>query len=143
MTALHRPRFAAACILPCILVNLTRPLAQAITNVGSFVTAAGLSLTELARVSEDDLNVLIEELGVKSMRIKLQIKAAIEAVKKAKDDDSVGVEELKEKVEDLKKASMKIGEAMYKNTGGDGGDGGAGGETKAEYEDVKKDEKKD
>jgi len=71
------------------------------------------------------------------------IKAAIEAVKKAKDDDSVGVEELKEKVEDLKKASMKIGEAMYKNTGGDGGDGGAGGETKAEYEDVKKDEKKD
>merc|ERR1712070_1027790 len=47
------------------------------------------------------------------------IKADIEAVKKAKDDDSVGVEELKEKVEALKRSSMKIGEAMSKNTGDD------------------------
>jgi len=71
------------------------------------------------------------------------IKADIEAVKKAKDDDAVGVDELKEKVEELKKASMKIGEAMYKNTGDAGGDAGsAGGESKAEYEDVKKDEEK-
>jgi hypothetical protein len=37
------------------------------------------------------------------------IKADIEAVKKAKDDDAVGVEELKEKIEALKKSSMKIG----------------------------------
>jgi len=77
-----------------------------------------------------------------------EITAAIAAVKTAKEDDNVGVEELKEKVEALKKASMKIGEAMYKNAdtggdgGGDGGAGGGGGEQKAEYEDVKKDEKK-
>jgi len=64
------------------------------------------------------------------------IKADIEAVKKAKDDDAVGVEELKEKIEALKKSSMKIGEAMYKNAG----DGG-GGES-AQYEDVKKDDEK-
>jgi len=66
-----------------------------------------------------------------------QIKADIEAVKKAAEDENIGAEELKEKVEALKRSSMKIGEAMYKNTGGDG-DGGAGGEQKAEYEDVKK-----
>merc|ERR1719440_830444 len=55
------------------------------------------------------------------------IKADIEAVKKAQGDDSVGVDELKEKVEALKRSSMKIGEAMYKNTGdGDGGGGGEG-----------------
>merc|ERR1719327_1721069 len=65
-----------------------------------------------------------------------QIQADIDAVKKAKDDDSVTSDALKEKVEALKRSSMKIGEAMYKN----GGD--AGGETKAEYEDVKKDEEK-
>merc|ERR1711990_121940 len=53
------------------------------------------------------------------------IKADIEAVKKAKDDDAVGVDELKEKVEALKRSSMKIGEAMYKNAGDGGGDGGA------------------
>ena len=40
-------------------------------------------------------------------------------------------------VEELKKSSMKIGEAMYKNAGDGGGD--AGGEQKADYEDVKKD----
>jgi len=70
------------------------------------------------------------------------IKAAIEAVKGAKDDESISAEALKEKVEDLKKASMKIGEAMYKNADGGGGGGGdAGSESKADYEDVK--EKKD
>merc|ERR1719238_1884882 len=62
------------------------------------------------------------------------IKADIEAVKKAKDDDAVSADELKEKVEALKKSSMKIGEAMYKNTG-DAGGGEGGGEQKAEYED--------
>merc|ERR1719201_1253131 len=71
------------------------------------------------------------------------IKAAMEAVKQAQGDDSVGVDALKEKVEQLKKSSMKIGEAMYKNTGDSGG-GEGGGEQKAEYEDVKdKDEKKE
>ena len=75
------------------------------------------------------------------------IKADIEAVKKAKDDDAVGVDELKEKVEALKRSSMKIGEAMYKNTGGEGGGEGGGdgstgatGEKEADYEDVKKEE---
>jgi len=74
-----------------------------------------------------------------------QIKADIEAVKKAAEDENVSSEELKEKVEALKKSSMKIGEAMYKNTGGDGGDGGsAGGDStaNADYEDVKKDGEK-
>jgi len=69
------------------------------------------------------------------------IKAAIADVKAAKDDESVSSEALKEKVEELKKASMKIGEAMYKNADQGGGDGGAAGgeEQKADYENVKKD----
>ena len=75
------------------------------------------------------------------------IKADIEAVKKAAEDENVSSDELKEKVEALKKSSMKIGEAMYKNTGGgDGGDGGSSGDgtQSAEYEDKPKDgEKKD
>merc|ERR1719498_2201365 len=49
------------------------------------------------------------------------IKADIEAVKKAKDDDSISAEALKEAVEKLKQSSMKIGEAMYKNAGADSG----------------------
>merc|ERR1719487_2431374 len=74
-----------------------------------------------------------------------QIKADIEALKKAKDDENISLDELKEKVEALKKSSMKIGEAMYKNTGDSGGgestgdSGSAGGEEK---KDEKKDEEK-
>jgi len=68
------------------------------------------------------------------------IKADIAAVKEAVSNENISAEELKEKVEALKKSSMKIGEAMYKNAG----DSSAGGEQSAEYEDVKKDgEKKD
>jgi len=62
------------------------------------------------------------------------IKAAIVAVKEAVKDDAVTAEVLKEKVEELKKSSMKIGEAMYKNVDGAGGEQGgeqAGGEQKA------------
>merc|ERR1719473_2280309 len=51
------------------------------------------------------------------------IKADIEAVKKAAEDKNISSDELKEKVEALKKSSMKIGEAMYKNAGDGGGDG--------------------
>jgi len=75
------------------------------------------------------------------------INAAIAAVKEAVADDTVSAEQLKEKVEELKKSSMKIGEAMYKNMdGGDAGDSGsasgdAGGEQKAEHEDKKEDKK--
>ncbi|KAL1527522.1 hypothetical protein AB1Y20_008912 [Prymnesium parvum] len=57
------------------------------------------------------------------------IKAAIAAVKEAISAD-VSSDELKEKVEELKKSTMKIGEAMYKNTD-------TGGEQQAEYEEVK------
>jgi len=60
-------------------------------------------------------------------------------------DDNVSAEALKEKVEELKKSSMKIGEAMYKNMdgadGSAGGDGQAGGEQKAEYEEHKDNKK--
>lgn len=75
------------------------------------------------------------------------INAAIAAVKEAVADDTMSAEQLKEKVEELKKSSMKIGEAMYKNMdGGDAGDSGsasgdAGGEQKAEHEDKKEDKK--
>ena len=65
------------------------------------------------------------------------ITAAIAAVKEAASDEEVTSEVLKEKVEALKTASMKIGEAMYKNMGDGEGEG-----AKADYEDVK-DEKKD
>merc|ERR1712070_899115 len=63
------------------------------------------------------------------------IKADIAAVKEAVSNENVSADELKEKVEALKKSSMKIGEAMYKNAG----DGGSSGEQSAEYEDIKKD----
>jgi len=73
------------------------------------------------------------------------INAAIVAVKEAVADDNVSAEALKEKVEELKKSSMKIGEAMYKNMdgadGSAGGDGQAGGEQKAEYEEHKDNKK--
>merc|ERR1719424_6356 len=68
------------------------------------------------------------------------INAAISAVKEAVSDEGVSAETLKEKVEELKQASMKIGEAMYKNMGDEGG---SGGEQKAEYEDINKDKKED
>lgn len=72
------------------------------------------------------------------------IKADIAAVKEAASNENVSAEELKEKVEALKKSSMKIGEAMYKNAGSDEGSGGdAGGEQKADYEDINKDKKDD
>ena len=64
-----------------------------------------------------------------------QIKADIEAVKKAAEDENVSSDELKEKVEALKKSSMKIGEAMYKNA-----DGGEGGTQEANYEEKKEGE---
>jgi len=68
------------------------------------------------------------------------IKADIAAVKEAASNESISAEELKEKVEALKKSSMKIGEAMYKNAG----DSSSSGEQSAEYEDIKKDgDKKD
>jgi len=72
------------------------------------------------------------------------IQAAINSVKDAVSDDEMTSEQLKEKVEELKKASMKIGEAMYKNMPNEGGDAGAGaqGEQKADYEDVNKDKDK-
>jgi chaperone protein DnaK len=60
-----------------------------------------------------------------------QIKADLEAVKQAKDDPAVSAEALKEKVEQLKRSSMKIGEAMYSNAGT------SGAERTADYEDVK------
>jgi molecular chaperone DnaK len=66
------------------------------------------------------------------------IKADIEAVKEAVKNESIGAEELKEKVEALKRSSMKIGEAMYKNA-----DSGGSGEQQAEYEEVKKDKPED
>ena len=50
------------------------------------------------------------------------------------EDDSVSGEALKEKVEQLKKSSMKIGEAMYKNAG----DGGTSSDQSADYENVNK-----
>merc|ERR1719498_63810 len=67
------------------------------------------------------------------------IEADIEAVKKAAEDENISSDELKEKVEALKKSSMKIGEAMYKNAG----DGGSGdGTQEANYEEKKEEEKK-
>ena len=73
------------------------------------------------------------------------INAAIAAVKDAVSDETVSAEVLKEKVEELKKNSMKIGEAMYKNLdqdgGSEGGEGQAGGEQKADYKENKEDSK--
>jgi hypothetical protein len=51
----------------------------------------------------------------------------------ASSKDGVKAGDLKAAIEKLKTSSMKIGEAMYKNS--DGG-GGGGGEQKAEYDDV-------
>ena len=75
------------------------------------------------------------------------INASIAAVKEATADSDISAADLKEKVEQLKKDSMKIGEAMYKGQQAADGDGGAQSEQtqSADYEDVdkKKEEKKD
>ena len=57
---------------------------------------------------------------------------------------ALALQALKEKVEELKKSSMKIGEAMYKNMdGAEGGSdaGASGGDQNADYKE-NKDEKK-
>merc|ERR1712118_649373 len=56
-----------------------------------------------------------------------QIEADIQSVKQAKEDDSVTSDALKERVETLKRSSLKIGEAMYRDS--------AGGEQQAEKTD--------
>lgn len=57
-------------------------------------------------------------------------------------DDDVSSEALKEKVEQLKKSSMKIGEAVYKESGStDGGSAGGDQTQSANYEDAKEDKK--
>ena len=73
-------------------------------------------------------------------RVRVAVQADIAAVKEAMADDAVSADALKEKVEALKKSSMKIGEAVYKTAQASGGEGGGegGGEKKADYEDVKK-----
>merc|ERR1712196_399997 len=64
------------------------------------------------------------------------IQADMTAVKEASKDENISAADLKEKIEALKKSSMKIGEAMYKNS--EGGDGGSSeGAQSAEYEDIK------
>jgi len=66
-----------------------------------------------------------------------QIEADMQAVKNARDDESVTSSELKEKVEALKRSSMKIGEAMYKNSSSDGQEQTKNEQT-ADYQDVGK-----
>jgi len=76
-----------------------------------------------------------------------EVKKAIEEAKKAKDDENLTSEELREKVKALSAAAMKIGQAMYGNKGAEGGEG-AEGEKKAddaeftESEDSKKGDNK-
>merc|ERR1712216_922994 len=76
-----------------------------------------------------------------------KIREDIAAVKEATADEAITVAALKEKVEALKTSSMKIGEAMYKNTSSDSSDGGssesqssssAGGESSESDKDKKK-----
>jgi len=68
------------------------------------------------------------------------IKSDIAALKEALANENTAADALKEKVEAVKRSSMKIGEAMYKQA-----DAGGQQETpKAEYDDEpKKDTKKD
>jgi len=71
------------------------------------------------------------------------IKADMASLKDASANGDISAAELTEKIEALKKSSMKIGEAMYKNS--EGGDSSAGGDSaqSADYEDVKKEDKKE
>jgi len=74
------------------------------------------------------------------------INASIASVKEAMADESMSSADLKEKVEQLKTDSMKIGEAMYKNSGGDGDSqpqGDSDSTKDADYEDVKNKDKKE
>ena len=107
-----------------------------------FATADADKKLKVETINEADSTVYQTERTLMEHKDKVpqedqdQIKADIEAVKAAVSDESIGADELKEKVEALKKSQMKIGEAMYKNT--DGGDASGGAES-ADYEDVKKD----
>jgi hypothetical protein len=58
-------------------VLFTLLLVQAIVDPASFARAAKLSLLQLSEVPQEDLNGLIAELGVATLQLKLQIKAAI------------------------------------------------------------------
>jgi len=72
------------------------------------------------------------------------IKADIEAVKEAAKNDDITAEALNEAIEKLKQSSMKIGEAMYKQTADESAQQGGESTQQAEYEDVKdKDTDKD
>jgi molecular chaperone DnaK len=54
------------------------------------------------------------------------VEKAIADVKEVMESESVTPEDLKERVDALQQAAMKIGEAVYKTGSGDGGDGGEG-----------------
>jgi len=69
------------------------------------------------------------------------IQASIVALKEAVSDDSTSSDALKEKLEAVKQASMKIGEAMYRQSSAEGTDAGGGAQS-ADYEDVSKDKDK-
>merc|ERR1712083_625030 len=72
------------------------------------------------------------------------IKADMAALKEASQDTSITAEVLKEKIAALSKSSMKIGEAMYKQSGESGeGSGSSQDSTQsADYEDIKDKDKK-
>ena len=53
-----------------------------IGDVGSFVDAAGLSLEDLTDVDNDDLQALFDELQVTSVKLKLQVQAVLNKMKK-------------------------------------------------------------
>ena len=81
-TTPHRPESRRGPLLLTVLgmhctVLFTLLLAQAIVDPASFARAAKLSLLQLSEVPQEDLNGLIAELGVATLQLKLQIKAAI------------------------------------------------------------------
>eukprot|EP00316_Scyphosphaera_apsteinii_P020256 CAMPEP_0119316610 /NCGR_PEP_ID=MMETSP1333-20130426/40172_1 /TAXON_ID=418940 /ORGANISM="Scyphosphaera apsteinii, Strain RCC1455" /LENGTH=660 /DNA_ID=CAMNT_0007322299 /DNA_START=32 /DNA_END=2014 /DNA_ORIENTATION=+ len=71
------------------------------------------------------------------------IKADITALKDATQSSDITAEALKEKIAALSKSSMKIGEAMYKQTADSADGSGSESTQSAEYEDVKDKDKKD
>jgi len=77
---------------------------------------------------------------------KTEVEQQIAAVKEAGSKDDIDVDDLKEKVEALQQASMKIGEKIYKDAGGAEDEGDKEGETvDAEFKDKDEgsDDKKD
>lgn len=82
--------------------------------------------------TEKSLNEFRDKLGEQDVN---EIESEIQSLRNTLTDENVTVETLKEEIEKVKNAAMKIGKAMYSQGGAQGGQDQAGAEEGAQQED--------